>query len=187
MKVESRESVYPIHKELLARISYRTFGAEPLLEQERMALFEAARWAPSSYNNQSWRFVYVCRNDPEWKEFFEALVEFNKSWCARADTLAVLISKDTFDHNEKPSRTAPFDTGAAWMSLAVEASSRGLIAHAMEGFRRKYISDYLRLPEGYTVQVMIAIGRRGDVSGEEVSQRKPLSSVVCRGKWSFDE
>ena len=110
-KFLNRESTYPILPLLLSRVSYRSFSEERLTEEELMALFEAARWAPSSYNDQPWRFVYARRGDKEWDIFFNVLVDFNKTWCKRADTLILVVSKNNFEHNNKPSTTAHFDTG----------------------------------------------------------------------------
>src|SRR5262249_16256267 len=130
----NRESTYPIEKFFLSRVSSRAFSDERLSENELMTLFEAARWAPSSYNNQPWRFIYARRGEPEWDTLFSVLVDFNKSWCKRADTLVLAISRNNFEHNNKPAHTSRFDTGAAWMSLALEAHARNIIAHGMEGF-----------------------------------------------------
>ncbi len=187
----NRESAFPIESLFLSRISYRSFSKEKLSEEERMTLFEAARWAPSSYNGQPWRFIYVCREDKEWEMLFETLVDFNKEWCKEADTLVVVISKQK--HDDKPSKTASFDTGAAWMSLALEATARNIIAHAMEGFSYKAVKEKLLIPDEYKVEAMIAIGKPGkkeDLSEElqkmEVpSLRNPLEKIVFRGSFSF--
>jgi len=191
-KFLSRESGFPLQELFLKRISYRAFGDERLTEEELLSLFEAARWAPSSYNNQPWRFVYVRSTDPEWNDFFNTLVDFNKLWCKRADTLVVVITKHTFDHNGKPSATASFDTGAAWMSLALEATSRNIIAHAMEGFDKKEMEKLLHISEPYSVQAMIAIGKRGKTEDlpeelqkeEKPSNRRPLAEILFRGKFT---
>lgn len=191
---DSRQSTYPIHNLLLTRHSSRAFSEERLSEAELMSLFEAARWAPSSYNNQPWRFIYVRRGDPEWDSFFNALSDFNKSWCKNADTLVAVISRNNFERNNKPSITARFDTGAAWMSLAIEAHSRGLVAHGMEGIDYAAVKKNLDIPDGYTVEAMVALGKQGDInslspelkSREELSQRKPLNEIISKGKFSFN-
>jgi len=183
----NRTSDFQIETLFLSRISYRTFSQERLSEEERLALFEAARWAPSSYNNQPWRFVYACREDKEWNTLFDSLVEFNKQWCRFADTLVVVISKNI--HNNKPSRTASFDTGAAWISLALEATARNIIAHAMSGFDYAAIKEKLAIPDEFTVEAMIAIGKPGskeDLQKEDPpSLRKPLEKTISRGSFSF--
>jgi len=187
----NRESDFPIEPLFLSRVSYRSFSKEKLSEEERMALFEAARWAPSSYNGQPWRFIYVSREDKEWQMLFDTLVDFNKEWCKEADTLVVVISKQ--QHNGKPSKTASFDTGAAWMALALEGAARNIIAHAMEGFSYKAVKERLQIPDEYKVEAMIAIGKRGkkeDLSEslqkmEVPSLRNPLEKTVSRGSFSF--
>ncbi len=190
---KNRESKYQIQPLILSRLSSRAFSEERLTEEELMALFEAARWAPSSYNNQPWRFVYVRKGDKEWEKLFNVLVEFNQSWCDQADTLVAVISRQNFEHNNKPARTASFDVGAAWMSLALEAHSRNLVAHAMEGFDYEALKRVLNIPDPFKVEAMIAIGKAGDKSQlsqvlqerEEPTQRKPLEEIVSRGHFPF--
>jgi nitroreductase len=192
-KFLNRESTYPILPLLLSRVSYRAFSEERLTEDELMSLFEAARWAPSSYNNQPWRFVYARRGEKEWDTLFNALVDFNKSWANKADTLVAVISRNNFEHNNKPSRTARFDTGSAWMSLAVEAHSRNIITHGMEGFDVDALKKNLQIPDSFTVEAMIAIGKPGDKEelSEELrkrevpSTRKPLAEIIAKGTFPF--
>lgn len=191
---KNRQSSFPIESFFLERVSSRAFSEERLTEEELMSLFEAARWAPSSYNNQPWRFVYARRGDKEWDTFFNVLIDFNKSWCNRADTLILAVSRNNFERNNKPSRTAQFDTGAAWMSLALEARARNIIAHGMQGFDYDGIKKALHIPDTFTVEAMIAVGKRGrkeDLSQdlqemEEPSLRKPLETIVSRGKFLFE-
>lgn len=193
-KYMNRQSTYPILALLISRVSSRAFSQERLSEEELMTLFEAARWAPSAYNNQPCRFLFARRGDKEWESFFDTLVDFNKSWCKNADTLVAVISRNNFTHNNKPSRTAPFDTGAAWMSLALEAHARNIVAHAMEGFNYDALKKNLDIPDSYTIQAMIAIGKKGDKEAlptelkerEVASDRRPLSSIISEGKFSFD-
>ena len=190
---QNRESTYPILPLLLSRVSYRAFSEERLTEEELMALFEAARWAPSSYNNQPWRFIYVRRDDKSWATFFNVLIDWNKKWCAKADTLVLVVSRNNFSHNNKPSVTARFDTGAAWMSLAIEAHARNIIAHGMQGFNYEAIRKELQIPDSFTVEAMIAIGKPGNKNilplemreKEEPSLRKPLTEIISHGTFSF--
>jgi nitroreductase len=192
-KFENRESTYPIQFPLLSRVSTRAFSPERLSEAELMELFEAARWAPSSYNNQPWRFVYARRGEPEWDTLFNVLVDFNKSWCKDADTLVVIISRKNFEHNGKPAVTHSFDTGSAWMSLAFEAHARDMVAHGMEGFDYEALKKALKIPEGFQVEAMAAIGKVGDKEKlskelkdkETPSTRKPLKDIVAKGHFPF--
>ena len=192
-KFFNRESTYPILPILLSRVSYRAFSEERLSEEELMSLFEAARWAPSSYNNQPWRFVYARRGERGWDAFFDVLIEFNKQWCVMADTLVLVVSRNNFEHNNKPSLTASFDTGASWMSLAIEAQARNIIAHGMQGFDYEAIRKALQIPESFTVEVMIAIGKPGkaedlpeEIREKEVpSNRKPLTAIISKEIFPF--
>lgn len=192
-KFLNRESTYPILPLILSRVSYRAFSEERLTEEELMSLFEAARWAPSSYNNQPWRFVYARRGEKEWDTLFNVLVDANKSWCKMADTLVVVISRNNFEYNNKPSRTARFDTGSAWMSLALEAHSRNIVTHGMEGFDYDALKKNLQIPDSFTVEAMIAIGKMGNKESlpeelrkkEVPSTRKPLQDIVAKGSFPF--
>lgn len=189
----NRQSTHDIQPLLLSRVSSRAFSDERLNEEELMSLFEAARWAPSSYNNQPWRFIFSRRGDKEWDTFFNVLIDFNKTWCAKADTLALAISRNNFEHNNKPAATARFDSGAAWMSLALEANSRNIIAHGMQGFDYDAIKKALGISDQFTVEAMIAIGKHGnkddlpkEIREREVpSDRKPLEDIISRGKFNF--
>jgi nitroreductase len=192
-KFLNRESSHPMLPLLLSRVSYRAFSEERLSEEELLSLFEAARWAPSSYNNQPWRYVYARRGDKEWDTFFNVLIEWNKKWCVNADTLVLVCSRNNFEHNNKPSSTARFDTGASWMSLAIEAHSRNIVAHGMQGFDYQALREALHIPDSYTVEAMVAIGKLGDTESlppeikekEIPSTRKPLEDIVCKGSFPF--
>lgn len=187
----SRTPTYPIQSSILNRWSPRAFSGESLTDAEIMPLFEAARWAPSSYNNQPWRFIYAKRDTEHWQVLFNLMVEFNQGWAKNAAALVVVISKRTFDHNGEPSRTHAFDTGAAWENLALEASARGLIAHGMEGFDYEAARVQLNIPDDHEVHAMVAIGRPGekqnlplDLQEKEVmSDRRPFTEIVMEGKF----
>ncbi len=125
---EERTRKYNIHSLILNRWSPRSMTGEELTDEVIMSLFEAARWAPSSYNNQPWRFIYAKRNTKYWDRLFNLLVEGNKVWAKNA-ALVVVIARKDFEHNEKRARTNQFDAGAAWETLALEATSRGLAVH----------------------------------------------------------
>lgn len=164
---------------------------EEISDEILLGLFEAARWAPSSSNNQPWRFIYAKRNTPEWDTLFDLLVDFNKSWVKNAAVIVVALSKNTFDKNGKPSRTHSFDTGAAWISLAIQGSSEGLVVHGMEGFDYEKARKNLGIPEDHTVEVMIAIGKKAPKESlpddlyqrEEPSTRRPLNEIVMKGRF----
>ena len=192
-KFLNRESTHPIQPAFLSRISYHAFSEERLSDEELASLFEAARWAPSSYNAQPWRFSYSRRGDREWETFFNVLVEFNKLWCKHADTLIVVASKNRFEFNGQIAPTSHFDTGAAWMSLALEAEARNILTHGMQGFDYEAIKKSLKISDDFTVEAMIAIGKHGqterlpeELQAKEVpSTRKPLEAIVARGYFPF--
>jgi nitroreductase len=133
---------------------------EELTDEELMGLFEAAGWAPSSYNNQPWRFIYAKRNTKHWDRLFNLLVEGNEVWAKNAAVLIVIISRKNFEHNEKSARTNQFYAGAAWENLALEATSRGLATHGMQGFDYEKARKDLEVPDNFDVVAMIAIGKR---------------------------
>jgi nitroreductase len=182
---KARHPTYPIQPLLLNRWSPRSMTGEPMTKEELMPLFEAARWAPSSYNNQPWIFIYAQRDTPEWKTLFNLMIEFNQSWAKNAAVLVVVISKKTFYHNGKPAHTHSYDTGSAWMSLALEGTSRGYVVHGMEGFDYDKTRQDLQIPDDYTVEAMAAIGKRApaeklppDLKKREFpSDRRPLDQI----------
>ena len=123
IQTQTRQSTYNINPLILNRWSPRSMTDEELDDDTIMSLFEAARWAPSSYNNQPWRFIYAKRNTPQhWNKLFNLLAEPNKAWTKNAALLVVVISGKNFEYNEKYSITHQYDTGAAWENLALEAS-----------------------------------------------------------------
>lgn len=180
-----------IHPLILDRWSPRSMTGEDISEAELMTLFEAARWAPSSYNNQPWRFLYARRNSPSWPLFFDLMVDFNKGWVKNAAAIVLAVSAKNFEHNQKPSRTHSFDTGAAWMALALEGCWRGFVVHGMEGFDYDKAKKNLEIPDDFQVEALIAIGRRApaDQLPEEMrkkempSPRKTVGEFAIEGKF----
>ena len=177
---------HPIHPIILNRWSPRAMTGEKLSEEEIMCLFEAARWAPSSFNNQPWRFLYAKRETPYWDQFYNLLIDFNRQWCAKAALLGIAISRMTFERNNKPSVTHAFDTGSAWENICLEGTSRGLVVHGMEGF------DYERarklIPDGYEVHAMFAVGRRApkDSLSPELQQKEMPSPRKKIAEFAFE-
>lgn len=188
-----RKANYKILDLILNRWSPRAMSGEPISDVELNTLFEAARWAPSSYNAQSWRFVYAKRDTKSWNTLFNLMVPFNQSWAQGAAVLMVIFSRDAFEHNNKPSRTHSFDTGAACENLALQAYSMGLVAHAMEGFDYERAKKDLSIPDGYTVEAMIAVGRPGKKEDlpqnlqerELPSDRKRIQEFVFEGSFNL--
>ncbi|WP_226479642.1 nitroreductase family protein [Natrinema amylolyticum] len=184
-----REPDHDIDPLFVNRWSPRAMTGEPLDESEYLPLFEAARWAPSAFNNQHWRFLYASREDDEWDTFVDLLGEGNRAWATDAAVLAVIVSKTTFDHNGEPAPVHSFDTGAAWENLALEGARRGLAVHGMAGFDYERAAEELDVPDEFAVEAMAAIGERAppETLPEELrererpSDRKPLEEIVHRG------
>ncbi len=190
-----RHSDYPIDKLFLDRWSPRAFTGEEISEQALMTLFEAARWAPSSYNSQPWRFVYARKGTPHFDKFLDLLVPFNQSWAKTASALVVLISNSLMLPPGKdkpvPSHSHSMDAGAAWTCLALQATLSGWHTHGMVGFDMERAFAELNVPEGYRVEQAIAIGKIGDkatlpeamAAREAPNDRIPLSQVVMEGSF----
>jgi nitroreductase len=190
---EQRTADHPSDKLFLDRWSPRAMSGAAVSQEDLMVLFEAARWAPSSYNNQPWRILYAHRHSKYWQLFFDLLVEFNQSWVKNAGVLAVFISKTHFDFNGEPSVTHSFDTGAAWENFALQGWLKGLVVHGMQGFDYERARTTLNIPEGFQVEAMAAIGKPADSAtlSEELrakeapSGRRKLADTVCEGPFSF--
>lgn len=187
-----RKPKYDIHAIFVNRWSPRAMSGEPVQEDEFMALFEAARWAPSSYNGQLWRFIYAKKGTKDWEVLFDLLVEGNKAWAKNAAVLVCVISRKNFEFNEKPSVTHVFDAGAAWENLALEGARRGLVIHGMEGFDYGKAKKMLEVPENYDVCAMFAIGKRGKKEDlpeqtrkmEFPNDRRPIEEILFEGKFN---
>ena len=126
-----------------------------------MRLFEAARWAPSSFNAQQWRALYARRDTEYWQSFLDLLVEGNKAWAKNAAVLVVFISRKNFEHDDEPSITHSYDCGAAWENFALQGFSQGLVVHGMQGFDYERARTELLIPEEFQVEAMAAVGKPG--------------------------
>jgi nitroreductase len=190
---ESRKADFPIEPLLLDRWSPRAMSGEEIAEEELLRLFEAARWAPSSFNAQQWRALYARRGTEHWPLFFDLLVEANKSWAKNAGVLVVFISRKNFDYNNEPSITHSYDTGAAWENFALQGWRQGLVVHGMQGFGYEHARKDLRIPDEFQVEAMAAVGRPGakDVLLEKLqerespSDRRKLTESICEGPFRF--
>lgn len=191
MKKTDRKADYPIHDLILHRWSPRAMSGEAVSDQELMTLFEAARWAPSSYNGQPWHFVYAKKDTPHWQTLFDLMVSFNQGWAKNAGALVVIVSRTTFDFNNKPSKTHAFDTGSAWQNLALQGAAMDLVIHGMEGFSYSKAKEVLNIPDGYIVQAMFSVGKPAPVDvlekelqeREAPSDRKKINEFVFEGSF----
>ena len=188
---DARQPDHPISSFLLKRWSPRSMTGESMKKEELMSLFEAARWAPSSYNNQPWIFIYSLRETAAWETLYNLQDPGNQVWTQKSSALILIASYNNFYFNGKPSRTHSFDTGAAWMALALEGSARGLVIHGMQGFNYEEAQKRLHIPHDYTIEAMIAVGKRAPKedlpkqlqSKETPNGRKPLSDFVMEGSF----
>jgi len=190
-EINGRKPESPVGEIFLKRHSPRAMSGEQISKEELMSLLEAAKWAPSAYNSQPWRFLYAMKGTPEWEIFFNLMGDFNKEWTKNAGALIVIISRKNFEHDGKPSITHSFDTGAAWENLALQGTLSGLVVHGMSGFDYEKARNDLEIPESYSVEAMVAIGKPGNreklpeqmQAGEVPNGRKSISEIAVEGKF----
>lgn len=186
-----RKPDHQIHPMILNRWSPRAMTGEDISDSDWNSLLEAARWAPSCYNAQPWRFLYAKRNSVYWEAFFDLLVNFNKEWCSKAGLLGLTISRKNFEHNDKPSPTHAYDAGAAWENLCLEGAHRGLVVHGMQGFDYQKAKRTLCIPDEFEILAMFAVGKKGpreslpeSLQAKEIpSSRKKVSEFAFEGKF----
>ena len=187
-----RHANYDIAPLILDRWSPRSMTGDALPDDELFPLFEAARWAPSSYNSQLWRFIIARRqNRQHFELFFSLLSANNQVWAKDAAALVVVISRKSHEGVNQPAITHTFDAGSAWENLALEATHRGLVAHGMEGFDYGRAKIELGIPDEFDVHAMIAIGKRGPAEKlpeqlrnmERPNSRRPLHEIVFEGEF----
>jgi nitroreductase len=194
MPTQTRQPDHPVAPQFPARWSPRSFSDRALSEGEVMTLLEAARWSPSASNHQPWRFVWALQHEAVFTAINATLTGNNPVWAGKAAALIVVASKDTFlnrDGAEVQNRTAGFDAGTAWMSLALQAQVMGLFAHAMGGFDKDKLAPAIGLPDGHTLHCVVAVGEQGPAEAlpedlqarEKPSQRKPLAEVALHGRF----
>lgn len=177
-------------KEIAERRAYRGLSPEPLEEGQIQRLLQAAHLAPSCFNKQSWRFVAVTGD--ALTGLRETLAEGNK-WATRAPLIVAAVQKPSLDCRLDEGRDyAPFDLGLAVMSLVLQATHEGLVAHPIAGYSPGKVRKTLGIPEDYVVQTLVIVGRKG--SDELLSdwqkeretgprQREPLEKVAFRNRW----
>ena len=190
---DRRVAEHPVAPIFLNRWSSRAFTNEPISDEALFSLLEAARWAPSAYNSQPWRFIYAKRGAPAWPKLLSLLVPYNQTWAGGTAALVFVVSKATFTPTGKTeptvSRSASFDTGAAWASLAIQAHLDGWVAHGMGGFDDAAARVALNVPADHRIEAAVAVGRRGDRAllperyhiGEAPNNRRPLRESVFEG------
>lgn len=180
----------PIDAQFLERWSPRAFASDPLSDEQVAALFEAARWAPSCFNEQPWLFA-IAREPEDHARMASILMEGNRTWAEKAPLLGIVFGRRNFGRDGKPNRWANFDTGAASMSLSLQAAKMGLVTHFMGGFSQEAAYEQLGISEqDFEALAAFAIGRQGSSTDlpanlaqrEAPSSRNPVSEFLIEGR-----
>jgi len=171
-----------------SRWSPRAFSDRPVSPADLRKVFEAARWAPSCYNEQPWRFIVGERNSDTYKKIFSSLVEFNQHWAKKAPVLILGVAKKTFAHNGTPNGFNLFDLGAATGFLTLQAATLGLSTHQMGGYNKDTARESLKIPDDFDLGSVISLGYQGEPASLPHEQmrsqettprtRKELSEIV---------
>jgi nitroreductase len=180
---------------IAARWSGRAYDAKKSVSHAQLiALLEAARWAPSCFGDEPWRFVVwnKASNPEAWQQAFDCLVPGNQAWVIDAPVLLLTCADTLFGHNQKPNRFAQYDTGAAAENLCLQAANMGLMAHQMGGFDADLAREKFNIPAQYTAMAMISVGYPADIStlsGDTLAReaaartRKPLAQLFFDASW----
>jgi nitroreductase len=184
---------HPIMEVFANRWSPYGFDSKPVSGEDLKSLFEAARWAASSYNEQPWRYIVATRDDgEEFDRMLSCLVDMNQAWAKAVPVLALGVTKLKFSKNDKPNVAAIHDLGQASAHLALEATARGLSVHQMSGIVPERVRELYGVPEGYEVLTALAIGYAADPvslpdktrkSDTTPRERKPLGEFVFSRSW----
>jgi nitroreductase len=184
-KAPAVRGVLPI---IHTRWSPRSFSDRQVSPADLALVFEAARWAASSYNEQPWRFLVGTRNSLTHKKIFDSLSAINQVWAGAAPVLILGTAKTKFSHNDTPNRVALYDLGAAASYLTLQAAAMGLATHQMAGFDADAARKAFEIPEVFTIGVVIALGYQGEpaaLTNEKLlaqettpRERKPLKDFV---------
>ena len=171
MDFSQRDPVDGVDPQFIQRWSPRAFEPGPLAPGQRERLVDAARWAPSCFNEQPWRFYLS--SEQTFDEYLALLLEANQAWAKHASVIGFLVGRRRFRRNDKPNDFSDFDCGAAWMSLCLQARAEGLYTHGMAGIDQAGIADYLGLdPTADKVIMGFAIGRIGDPASLDEGMRE---------------
>ena len=186
-------SDFPVHELIRERWSPRAFAEKSIPQDVLRSIFEAARWAPSSNNEQPWVYIVATNDHKEnFEKMLSVLVEFNAGWAKSAPVLALAVARLTFAKNNTPNRNALYDTGAASALLSVEATAHGLAVHQMAGFDPEKARQVFGIPSGWEPIAALAIGYPGDpaslpppLKDREIAPRtrKPIAEFVMAGQW----
>ncbi len=180
MQTKSAHTEASIHELLAKRWSARALVPEKTLTQTQiLSLAEAARWAPSCYGEQPWRYVFCDRatNLEAWKSAFSCLVEANRIWAKNAALLILVATKNEYTHNQKFNTWAQYDTGAASENICLQATELGLIAHQMAGVNFETAREDFNLPDDVTCMAVIAVGYQAEADSLEEEHLKEMEQA----------
>lgn len=193
MASNPRTVARPVEQLFLDRWSPRAFDGSAVPQTDLDTIFDAARWAPSAFNYQPWRFLYAHRDGADWSRFLSLLAPFNQDWAKNAGVLIFILS-DTLmaapgSDDFKPSHSHSFDAGAAWALLALQATRMGYHSHGMTGVNFDRARAELSVPDRYRIEAAVAIGRQGDKATlpealqarEAPSDRHPIDRFAFAG------
>lgn len=176
---------YPILDLLARRWSPRAFAATPVSEDDLKSLFEAARWAPSCYNDQPWRFIVTRQGSPGFQKLVEAMGDFNKEWASKAPVLALATATTHFQFNGNPNRFADYDVGQAIGHLSVQATHKGLVVHQMAGYSKEAAEASFGLQaKKLNPLALIAIGYAGEA--EDLSEALHAKEIQPRSRLALE-
>lgn len=189
-----RTADHDIETLFLKRWSPRAMSEKPLPMEDLRRLLEAARWAPSSFNIQPWRFIYGIRGSKAFADLEAALVDANQAWAKDAGALVAIASLTVNPKSGDPAPTHSFDCGAAWMNFALQGTAMGLVVHGMAGFDRERLQHTIALPKNYAIEAMAAVGYPGKIDelpeqyqdNEEPSSRMALEDFSFEGSFPKD-
>ena len=193
MSSKTARTDHPVHALIAARWSPYAWADRPVDPDDLLALFEAARWAASSYNEQPWRWIVARRDDAgSFAQLLSTLVDANQAWAKHAPVLAIGVAISAFARNGKPNRAAQHDLGLAAGNLSLEATARGLAVHQMIGILPDRVRELYDVPAEAEPLTGLAIGYAGDAADlpENLRERdlatrtrKPLAELVFGGRW----
>lgn len=187
------ETAIDIISAIKNRKSIRAFADKTIEKEKILQLFEAARWAASSFNEQPWRFVYATKEkEAQYNNILSTINEFNQSWAKDAPLLMIVVAKSEFSMNGKANRHAWYDTGAAMANFATQATIAGLFIHQMAGFSAEKAKEVLNIPDGFEAVAAVAVGYQGEAAQlnetlqakeNTLRSRKVLNEIAFEGQW----
>lgn len=193
--VRDRQPAYPVEPLFVQRWSPRAYLPVEMPHEDLLTMIEAARWAPSAFNIQPWRFLYSHRGDENWETFTGLLDEYNAAWAREASALVFVVSDTIMPGNgtrpDQPAHYNSFDTGAAAVQFALQATAMGYVVHTMAGIDKDGARASLRIPERFRIEVAMAVGRQADPSmlpgslrvRESPSGRLPVDQISFAGSF----